>query len=463
MAGRGDDKIRQYRRPLNINLGVIVFSVIFIYVVICVFLYFTEKRIMPYEVTEGSLSVGKVYTGFALREETLVPSNDSGYTNYYAREGERVASGKLVCSVDESGELKDIFESRSMEDSQLSETDLANIRGEITGFESEFDHRLFSGVYDFKYDLKGTVLKLSNSNVLDSLDILSRESGAMVSMCYAPVSGIVVYSTDGYETLLPEQITAEHFNKEIYVKNQLLDNRLVGAEDALYKVVTSEHWSLVIQTDPERAQELLEEEYIQVRFLKNRCVSWAEVEVLQNPDGNTYLNLKFNNSMISFCTDRYVEIELITNEDRGLKVPNSAIAEKEFFLIPKGYITKGRNSENGVLKESYSENGEVSTEFIPTTIYQETETDYYLDNSILKVGNNLVKPDSNEKYTISRSATLIGVYNINKGYADFKEIQILYQNNEYSIIKPNTTYGLNMYDRIVLDAETVNVNELIYD
>ena len=58
---------------------------------------------------------------------------------------------------------------------------------------------------------------------------------------------------------------------------------------------------------------------------------------------------------------------------------------------------------------------------------------------------------------------MIGVYNINKGYADFKQIIILAQNDEYSIVKSNTTYGLNVYDYIVLDAETVNDNDFIYE
>ena len=100
MAGK-NGKIRQYRKPLNINLGIIIFSVIFIYIIICVFLYFTQKQIQPYEVRTGSLSMDSVYQGIALREETIVSSTDSGYINYYAREGERVGAGKLVCSVDE--------------------------------------------------------------------------------------------------------------------------------------------------------------------------------------------------------------------------------------------------------------------------------------------------------------------------------------------------------------------------
>ena len=57
---------------------------------------------------------------------------------------------------------------------------------------------------------------------------------------------------------------------------------------------------------------------------------------------------------------------------------------------------------------------------------------------------------------------MIGVYNINKGYADFTEITILSQNDEYSIIKSNTKYGLSDYDYIVLDAEMVEEDDLLY-
>ena len=55
------------------------------------------------------------------------------------------------------------------------------------------------------------------------------------------------------------------------------------------------------------------------------------------------------------------------------------------------------------------------------------------------------------------------VYNINKGYADFKQIIILSQNDEYSIVASNTDYGLSMYDYIVLDAKVVNENDFIYE
>lgn len=93
--------------------------------------------------------------------------------------------------------------------------------------------------------------------------------------------------------------------------------------------------------------------------------------------------------------------------------------------------------------------------------YDETEGVYYMDTSVLKTGDVLYKTDSQDTYTVSKRATLIGVYNVNKGYADFKQINILYQNDEYSIVKANTTYGLNVYDYIVLDGSAVSDDQII--
>lgn len=77
-------------------------------------------------------------------------------------------------------------------------------------------------------------------------------------------------------------------------------------------------------------------------------------------------------------------------------------------------------------------------------------------------GDYIVKPDSTDRYQIGASASLQGVYNINKGYAVFKQIDVLASNDEYYTIKKNMTYGLAVYDHIVLDASTVSEGELIY-
>lgn len=464
MASQNQNKIVKYRKPLNINIGTVIFAVILVYIVFCVFTYFTSRHVVWYEVQAGSLSTNNMYEAVAIRDETVVNAVDAGYINYFAREGARVAVGDLVYTVDESGKLADYIGTNATGENSLSPTDLSELKSEIVGFTNSFDRRNFSTVYDFKYDMEGTVVKLSNYSILESIDSLqSSELAGLIKQCMASSAGIVVYSIDGYEELTLEQMTKEVFDKTNYEKSQLLGNDLIAAGDPVYKISSNEDWSLVIQTDAKRAEELLEAEYVRVRFLKNQEISWGKVESFTNESGDTFVQLTFTNSMITFANDRFVDIELILEDENGLKIPNSSIVEKEFFIVPKAYVTKGGNSgANGVLRETYTEEGEATTEFVEATIYNETDEEYYLDNASLQIGEYIVMPESTEKYALSKRGSLIGVYNINKGYADFKQINILYNNDEYSIVESNTAYGLNVYDYIVLDATTVSEDELIH-
>lgn len=465
MAGTGNN-VAKYRRPINLNIGMIIFAVIFVYIIICVFMYFSTEHVVGYEVKEGSLSYNNVYRGIALRTEQIVNSTTAGYTNYYAREGERIAVSDLVYTIDETGKLADYIKTSETGENSLSDHDLMELKSEIESFSSGFDRSSFSDIYNFKYNVQGTVLKLANYNVLESAEALNGTANtALIDYFYANNTGIVIYSIDGMENLTLQDMKMEYFDQKNYEKNHLLNNNLVAAGDPVYKLSTDEDWSIVIPVeDEEFARQLVEEEYVKVRFMKNQNMSWGKVDSFTNEEGDTFVSLTFTNSMISFCTERFIDIELLLEDEKGLKIPNSAIVEKEFFIVPKEYVTKGGNSgAYGVLLETYNDDGNATTEFVETTIYEETDTEYYLDDTVLRSGSYLVKPDSMEKYAVSRIGSLTGVYNINKGYADFKQIIVLYNNDEYSIVKSNTTYGLSVYDFIVLDASTVEDNDFVYE
>lgn len=458
-------KAEKFKKPINFNIGMLIFVVIAIYVVICVILYMRSNPVVGYEVKMGSLSVNNVYNGIVIRDEEVITTQDAGYVNYYARESEKVACGDLVYTVDGNGKLTEMLQSDSLGENTLSDEDLNLIKGDIVSFVKDFEPENFSDVYSFKYDLQGTSLKLANLNILNSIDELQNGTVAYgVKLCNAPKSGYIVYHTDGYEGLQPQEVTAETFEKKDYEKTQLINNELVAPGDAVYKFVTSEQWSIVIPVTEERAKELQEAEYVQIRFLKTQDVSWASTEIFTSGK-DYYCILGLNNSVVNFCTERFLDIELITEEEQGLKIPNSAIAEQEFFLIPKDFMSKeaGNDGTYIFVREAYKEDGTLSAEEIELTVYNETETDYYVSDASLRIGDYLISQDSGEKYAVSKKATLIGVYNMNKGYADFRQIIILYQNEEYAIVKSNTEYGLNAYDYIVLDASSVTDDALIYE
>ncbi len=166
-APRKVTKIKKYRKPLNLNIGMLIFAVIFFYVVVCVILYFQTSHIVRYEVKEGSLATDTVYRGVALRDETVVRAETAGYVNYYAREGERVAKNNLVYIVDETGRLNEELENLSLGENSLSDRELMDFRSEIVNFVHGFRPEQCDSTYDFKYSMKNTVLKLANTNMLE--------------------------------------------------------------------------------------------------------------------------------------------------------------------------------------------------------------------------------------------------------------------------------------------------------
>ncbi len=460
------NKIKKYRKPINLNIGMIIFAVVFFYVVICIIMYFQTKHIVRYEVKEGFIASNNIYRGVVIRDETVVNTERAGYVNYYAYEGERVAKGDIVYTIDETGRLSEQLKAAASEENTLSDKELREFRSEVMNFMHGYDSEHFEYTYDFKRSLLNTVLKLASGNLLKAIQTMGDGSGVnnVINYCNAPMTGIVTYWTDGYESLTADMVTADIVDNKEYEKKQILNNDLLAAGDVAYKLSTNENWSVVIPIDAERGAELEREGYIKVRFLKNQYESWGAVKLLHNADGKTYLQLSFTNSMITFVGDRFLEVELIVNDEKGLKIPVSSIVEKEFFLIGKDFVTEGAaQGKYSVIRQCYKEDGTISSEVVVTDVYsynEETE-EYYVDATVLDAGNILYKPDSQETYTVSKRATLIGVYNMNKGYADFKQINILYKNDEYAIVKANTRYGLNVYDYIVLDADAVIDDQFI--
>lgn len=465
-AGNGQARRRQQNRSAKTmnRIELAIFGAMTVYIIVIIVMYLNSEPIQGYEIQMGALSISKTYTGIALRQEKLLTSPYTGYINYYVREGERVSSRDTVYSIDESGKLASLLNSADTGENTYSDEELSELRSEVIQYDRGFDSRNFSSVYDFKYDIEGSVIKLVNISMYENMEMLNQSSlGGMVILCTAGESGYVVYNTDGYEELTPEGLTAETFDRSAYEKNRINNNDLIEKNATVGKLVTDENWSLVIPVEKDRAVELEEEEYVMVKFIKTQETSWGRVTIHHLADGD-YAQLHFNNSCVSFCTDRFVDIELMVDDIQGLKIPVSAIAEKEFFIIPADYMSKGgANGNYGVSKEEFDEEGNVVYRFVETTVYNSDEEEFYVDNSNLSIGSYICKPDSTEKMAVSKSGTLIGVYNMNKGFADFKQITILAKNDEYAIVSSNTQYGLTVYDRIVLDAASVDNDEFTYN
>ena len=457
-------KIVKYRRPINLNIGVIVFGIIFIYIAYNTFSYFTTEHISVYEVGHGTIAENNTYYGLILREEKIFNSEYDGYINYYMRDSAKAGYQSLVCSVDENGDVASKMGAAENAEAELDSEDYGSLKQTISSFDKSFDAGSFFQVYTFKDELDAQLMEAVNQNALSSLgDYVSMaQTNQSFHLMNAPEPGIVVYYTDGFENVTVDSFSPDMLNQLNYSKTSLKRVQNVQAGSPAYKLITSEEWKIILPINEDTQKRLAGESVVKIQFKKDAISCWVNFEIKKEKDAY-YIVLSLKDHMVRFANDRYAEIELLTEEETGLKIPNTAITKKEFFTVPKEYFMKGGNSNAfGLLVEQPDESKKSTVTFVETTLYNEKDDRYFIDEETIKRGAVIQKPDSNETYKIKETETLEGVYNINKGYAVFKQIEILYQNEEYSVVRTGTSYGLSLYDHIALEGDKVKENDLIH-
>lgn len=450
-----ESNILKYRKKKHLNIGIVIFGIISIYLLATIIMYVTAPRVTVYEVRQGSILKDHAYTALALREETVVYADTSGYINYYTENNSKVKNGSNVYSI--SSEPLTFEKVDTEEQVTLSQKEEADIISKIQNYTGQFQENNYASTYQLHSDVQNTLDTIASQSKLDLVSATGK-----ADLVKSPAAGVIVYSVDGLEGLQLESLTAAQLKKTDYHTSAFQNNDSVTAGDPIYKLITENQWQLVCEITEETTSFLEEKSRVKVCFKKDNQETWANFELLQI-EGKNVLCLSFEDSMIRYSTERYVDIELILENQSGLKIPKSAETSKEFYIVPSSYITQGGNSNSeGVMRKTKNAKKEDITEFYPVTIYYEKDEMVYLDPNDFEEGDILLKPESQETYALTVKESLKGVYSINKGYAVFKQIHILTESEEYYIIEEGNSFGLSNYDHIALESADLNEGDVVF-
>ena len=477
---------------LTFNISTIMFGALLLYMIITVVLYATSSHVTTYQVTTGPLTKNPVCTALALRSEEVITAENSGYIEYYATEGMQVRKDGSVYSISNEQQENTAV--------ALSDEQMEEVRSSAEQFSYAYNSNNFYDTYSYKYQVRGTILQAAKAETSqatqtseDSQTVSSEEgentdsvAGSAVTgnsisignqdVYTAPEAGIVVYSTDGYENKTADSLVEEDFNQMAYQKENLITGNEIQTGDSVYKLITSENWTLMVPLTDQMAAALAGRESIQVKFVKDGESQNGSLSIV-NIGSQKVAKIELINGMTRYAGDRFLEVELVINTQSGLKIPVSSIVEKEFYTVPLDFLTQGDNGDTqGFLKQIGSGDSS-SSEFIDATIYRQVDAQgneitentqdtsgglCYVDKDTLNEGDILIKPDSGETFTVGQVDNLQGAYNINQGYAVFRQIKILDQNEEYCIVEEGTSYGLRAFDYIARDGSTVSEEEILY-
>ena len=455
-----EDKIIKYPKQYHISIGFVIIGVMFIYMVYHLFTYITAANITVYEVSQGSISSNLEYNALAIRQEQIVTADTAGDILYLAENFSKVGAKSQVYAVDTSGEiLSSLQKSSDSSDVTLDPEDYLKLQSTISNYTYDFSPINYNKIYSFKTELESQVEQLYTVSAMESMEesLQSAIASGTFTIYPSPSPGVVVYSIDGLEDITVDSFMSDSMDMSKYAATNLKSQESVVQGQPVYKIITSDHWNLICEVDKDLYDSLQEESYLKIKFLEDEVETWTSLSFAEKA-GKYYLVLSLDDSMDRYAESRYVHIKIVNDNKSGLKIPNSSIVEKEFYTIPKSYALQGDNDDEiGFLRKN-----ETSSEFVKPTIYYETDDFYYIDNEKLSVEDVLVKPNANETYQVGTDRDkLKGVYNVNKGYAVFKQIEFVSQNKDYSIIKTGTKYGISMYDHIVLQGDEVEENTII--
>ena len=460
MRSKKDDAVSltKYRRKSDFNVGVLIFVIIFVYIVATLVSYNTRTRIPTFEVRQGRILTDHSYVGIAIREEQVISVPIAGYAYYFHNNLSKIRSGADIIAVSPT---PIIFEDDFIDDIHIETPTITNdghapFIYHTQNFIEGMDLQRFSTVQTFRADLthsfRGTATEVRTAQI-DGI-IAGNHGDAQIFS--SPSDGILVMRTDGLEGLTKNEITSDLFLREDYETTLFADQIHLRRGEPAYKLVTSESWYIVIQTDDQTTSLLEEMIWARIRFIRDDVLAWVNPIVFEQGE-ERFVALSLSHSMIRYAEERFINIELILEDQSGLMIPRTAVVEKDFFKIPSHFVVP-RYTSLGLMM--INEEGE--EEFVLTRIYNTTpDGDIFISPNEVPHGTRLFSPDTGDTITLNTTEPLQGVYNINHGYAIFMFINVITGNEDYYLVEEGNAFSVSNFDFIALIGDNIEDGEIV--
>lgn len=453
-------KIVSMKRKFRFTFSFLVLLAVIFYVAVLGWNYLTKEHISIYEVNTAEISDDPPLYGFILRTEEVISAGEDGYVNYYHAEGTRIAAGKVAYTIDQNDEVTEILS--NLQTGKENQENISAVRDAISSFQNSFSMSDYQQVSNFSSSVTSVLFEQNEESLFDSVSKQMQQNGNSKNYVKGKTkkSGVISYSIDGYEKTKQKDITTRLFDQYAGITQTALQKKKkISSGDPVYKLITDNEWSLIVLLNDTYYEELKDKDYVRVTVDKDNMSFNAGV-TLFDQDGSHFARLTTNRYMEHYINDRFLKIEFDLKSASGLKIPNSSILNKDCYVLPADVITSNQNSK-GVLKQTVNESGGTANIFTTLDNMVTLNDKYYIRSGSITGGDILLTADGNDTYIVSTKESLPGVYCVNQGYCQFRPIEIIYQNKEYTIVSENTSGGLAAYDHIVVDPSNLKDDDFI--
>ena len=489
------------KKKVNSAVGaegfVIAISMIFFVISIggSIFGFLTKDEVATTVVLQGSLDKPMIMNGIIIRNETVYHADLAGEVVFHVPDGERIRRGTIVSSIQNDMSIALVNEQEKLQEqilwiqeerSQVSSvsSDVAEINASIGNIFSSNVYKITDSNFSHIYTLQESVLRnLEHRNELllnenrgtvspytSENRQFSNRIGDMTAAIRASSGGVVSYIVDGFEDVFDFEnmryITEEQASMVVEI-DPLQRIRQAEIGDSLFKVINSNDWYIASYIPNELIQNFSEgmRTTIYIELGGRYEPILVKVFGLYKGEKESFVIFESTRRMIDFISLRSVNFQTYDSIFTGLKIPEAAIVEKAFLKIPLEYVSYDSSRRmvvtrlvNGSLQQIL-----INTKTLRNVDQREGYVYVMQDFNNLRRGDVIVHPENGIEYSVEEIVTSRGVYRTNNGVASFTSINtedMITGSAGYVILNTERNFGgLNVYDRIVIDAVNININE----
>lgn len=481
----------QEKANRHINFVVVAYVGILLYLLILMYLSFTKDRVNFVYAEPGVIHDNSTFKGLILKDESVELAKDSGPVRYLVPEGSKVRQNTFVCTINQDPSIDELINKRNDEHlttisqvTSLTLDDYRILQDKIREYAIDKHFNDGSLVYEAKSALKETIIDISQTVYVEDQELYDRiqaQIAANEDERYAngtyqriPVSGVVGYTFDGFESYNIDNFSYDLLGKDIVI-NDNAELETIQEGNPIYKIVDNHKFYIVAEIDPyadkylKKKMAAKDPAFNSLYFPKQNVNVEAKIYDVDFENDKYYAIFEIDRYFDDFFTDRFVDFIIAYDDYEGIKVPNEAVTSLDMIMVPTTGINITQEGHTIVTKLVYSDDDITHTEPLPVIVKV-----YYKDNEWAYVRpmndiNNLVKGDQilyytadeeaaydvNESFTIGATLPMEGVYVINNGYTDFKRISTIHEEDDFRIVADRVSYSIRIYDKLASDARQV--------
>lgn len=458
-----------------------------------------RERVPETVVVMGSIEPILTFPGVIVRDETVYHSNARGIVVHHAQNLSRIRAGGVAASVQDEAAVRRYLDSiGGIEASFYRDQGGRNFSSAVEAELRNIDNQLARSVDTLAPMMGGALCTQSLQNLAQRTDqlinrrnqVLFNEGGGdvphlwgvyrtslegAISQISIASSGILSYIIDGYEeTFAPARIRVLSREETLtYVDfGELHIPTMVYPGDPVFKIVNSHIWYIVayLPIDQVEGFHVGANRTIYVDDGSgNFSPLQTNVQVIERGGAEAYVALRVNRQVCEFLDRRSINFMIRQDLPQGLKIPNSAIADKTLYFIPAECVIVRDTGIRYVLRHNAEIGGFQDLAITPFPRIQPANAEFITIiaeyNGIHQGDVLAIRDRIGESRTVTQSEPIRGVYVTNTGAANFHRINMggnARQNAHYTILDPAFNSAIRPHDRIVSDASLVDNRQVIH-